>query len=602
MVSENAEYVLKSRWTLGAIKSALNVGWVGAGLVLLAVLVVRPAGMGLYGYLLLAGFVVLLLTFRMVIGSFREADGVDDRQPVMAANGGDRETQLMAVLESMPITLNAIDLDGNITDSLGSGLESMDLKAGDLVGGSYRTVRKDQPRLVAAFENAIAGSRQIVRMALAKGTEYEFTFFPAVDDSGKVLSVLEISVDETEMFQIEENRKSLKRRVAQSQRMESLGALAAGIAHDFNNYLMAILSFSESADLHMTKKPVLEAIDIVKLKEVCGEIRKTAIEAAGVCQQMLMCAGKSRESKSLCDINQVIRRTQPILAATLPKATSLKLNLSDGKQQVIADDVLIQRMLVNMVKNAGDAIGNHPGRVSITTTERDCTIGDLVNFVGGSEFEGTKRFCCMEIEDDGCGISHEAMLRIFDPYFSTKSNGHGFGLSISSGIVASHSGFIQCRSEPDEGAKFEILLPIAEVSAEDVGGQVSGLDATGTPRKLLIVDDEEAIRKSLQLVLETQDHDVHLAADGPTALQMLSSAEPSFDCVILDYSMPEMNGWEVLQSMRFNQIMVPVVLSSGFLSEAEERSGWQPDEFLAKPYEMASLVTLIDRLCVKPVS
>lgn len=376
-----------------------------------------------------------------------------------------------------------------------------------------------------------------------------------VVESGRPVKLRGIMVDITARKQAEEERRRLEAQLQHTQKLESLGILAGGIAHDFNNLLTGILGYADLA--------LLELPPDSPVRQYISEAANGARRAAELTRQMLAYSGKGRFVVEPLDLSAVVREMAPLLQISVSKRCHLLFDLKPGLPLVEADATQVRQVVMNLVINASEAIGEHDGRVAIATGVRSCDRAVLAQtYLDENLPEGPYVF--LEVKDDGCGMSEETRARIFDPFYTTKFTGRGLGLSAVLGIVRGHRGAIQCQSEPGQGTTFRALFP-ASSTAGPLGEKRprprSDWRGSGT---VLVVDDEPSVRGLARRMLETMGFAVLTAADGRQAVETVRSAGHRLRLVLLDLTMPNLDGVEALRELRRMGSDVKVVLSSGY--------------------------------------
>jgi PAS domain S-box-containing protein len=385
----------------------------------------------------------------------------------------------------------------------------------------------------------------------------------------------------------EAERERLKTRMQQAQKMQSLGMMAGGMAHDFNNLLVGIMGNAGLAMLELTP-------DHPAWESVAG-IEAAAVEAAELTRQILTYAGASTVSPDELDLSKLLRDMGQLMAPAVSKKTAIQMDLKEGIPAVRGDPVQIRQIVMNLVINASEALGGKAGRITIRTGAVKANRQYLQRGILGRErLEGDYVF--LEVEDDGCGMDATIRDRVFDPFFTTKFTGRGLGLAVVLGIVRGHGGDIQVEASPGMGSLFRVLLPVhesTEVQDEAPASTPGGEEAT-LPT-VLVVDDEEAVQKVARAALEREGFRVLSAMDGREALGFLSGGREIPDVLLLDLSMPKMDGEEVLAAIRETGIEIPVILSSGYMDEAAEQRltplGFTG--FLPKPYPPRELMEMV---------
>lgn len=388
----------------------------------------------------------------------------------------------------------------------------------------------------------------------------------------------------TRRARAEADRKALEDRLQQSQKLESLGMLAGGVAHDFNNLLMAIMG---NADL------AIEEMDLSSPgRQNVEEINRVSRHAADLCRQLLAYSGKGRFVVEPVDLSRIARDMSRIVQVSIGKTTDLVEELADGLPPVLADSSQIRQVMLNLITNAADATETSEahGVIAVSTSVREWNSESLAHCAYGSDLApGT--YVSLRVSDSGCGMDEDTLKRVFDPFFTTKLNGRGLGLAAVLGIVRGHRGAIIVESEPDKGTSFEILLPPTdqetptghETDAVSVRWQGSGT--------VLVVDDEPGVLSVAEKMVALAGFEVLTAQDGASAMELFSERHDDIVCVLLDLTMPGMDGAEVAGKMRGIHSGIPIVIASGF-SEKDIMTrfpGEGPEAFVQKPYALGQL-------------
>ena len=376
-------------------------------------------------------------------------------------------------------------------------------------------------------------------------------------------------------------RLATERALQQSQKLESLGVLAGGIAHDFNNLLTAMMGNLSLAQLksHPSSPswPYLDALE------------KSLQRAADLTRQMLAYSGKGRFVTRLVDLNQTVEEMTHLLSVSIPKTIALRFHLSPSLPALEADPAQLQQVVMNLVTNAADAIGEQDGVIRITTELVDLDEAAILRDFPAQALEPGPHVA-LEVADSGCGMDTETLARIFEPFFTTKPKGRGLGLSAMLGILRGHHAGIRIRSAPGQGTAFRVFLPAkAGAKAETQEPQASAtLRAEGA---ILVVDDEPDVRSGVVESLKALGFETVLEAeDGHEALELFKARHGSLSLVVMDLTMPRMNGHQTFKAMRVVDPGVPVILSSGFDQASDpDPDAPTPDGFLQKPYRLRDL-------------
>jgi PAS domain S-box-containing protein len=400
--------------------------------------------------------------------------------------------------------------------------------------------------------------------------------------------------DVTDREQAEEERRRLEAQMQHVQKLESLGVLAGGIAHDFNNLLVGVLGHAGLALTEVeASSPAHDRIQ---------QIQTTAQRAAELTNQMLAYSGKGRFVLQSADLSEIVGEMTHLLRTAITKNAEIVLDLDRALPAFDGDPAQIRQVIMNLITNASDAIGNSPGTITVQTGRMVVTPDDIRGaWIGADLPEGDYVFA--EVRDTGSGMDAATMARIFDPFFTTKFTGRGLGLAAVLGIVRGHKGGIKISSEPGSGTTFRVLLPstttpIAPAAAPprpSAPVRVSGA-------RVLVVDDEAGVRTIARESLKRAGFEVTTVNDGTEAIELLT-ADRGFRVVLLDMTMPRMNGAECFRRIMELQPDLPVVLTSGYSAQdAVGRFGSAGIAgFIQKPFMPAALVKIMhDAISERP--
>jgi len=418
----------------------------------------------------------------------------------------------------------------------------------------------------------------------ADGEKRVLTISTSLLETGDgIAHVLALMNDITQHKRAEEERRRLEVQVQQTQKLESLGVLAGGIAHDFNNLLTGILGNADLALLSLS--PVSPARDNIE------QIESASRRAADLCRQMLAYSGRGQFVVQALDLNEVVREMAHLLEVSISKKIVLKYDLAANLPSVEADVTQMRQVIMNLITNASEAIGDQSGFIAVKTAAIECDEGYLAETYLDQRLPGGL-YVSIEISDTGCGMDGETIGKIFDPFFTTKFTGRGLGLAAVLGIVRGHSGALKVYSETGRGTAFRILLPSSDQSAgtaREEPAQVEGWRGEGT---LLVVDDEETVRNIAKSMLETFGLTVLTASDGRDAVNTFRERADEIDLVLLDLTMPQMDGEEAFRELRRIKDDVRVILSSGYNEQdvTNRFAGKGLSGFIQKPYQVATLL------------
>ncbi len=391
---------------------------------------------------------------------------------------------------------------------------------------------------------------------------------PVMEDSGQVREWVGTVTDVHEQRLMEE-------RLRQSAKLESLGILAGGIAHDFNNLLTGILgSSSLLRENAPPDSPLHFASDI---------IFQASERAAKLTREMLAYSGRGQFVIEPLDLSAQVSEIVTLVEASIPKEVQLEFALADNLPSVKADSGQLQQLVMNLVINAAEAI---PGRGKVEIRTAQIVLERALPTQAGELGPGW--YVTLDVRDNGAGMDSDTRARIFDPFFTTKFTGRGLGLAAALGIVRGHGGGIVVESAPGEGARFTVYLPAA-VRSEEADSRTS-LSIKRGGGSVLLIDDEEVVVSAAKAALESRGYRVKTASNGRTGVQMYAAAPQEFDLVLLDMTMPVMNGEEALPLLRAVNPNVCVLGSSGYTEqEATRRFGAGLTGFIQKPYSAQGL-------------
>jgi PAS domain S-box-containing protein len=394
--------------------------------------------------------------------------------------------------------------------------------------------------------------------------------------------VLCISVDITERKLAEEERQRVEAKLQEMQKLDSLGVLAGGIAHDFNNLLTGVIGNASLVRMDLPEaSPVLPYLD---------QIDKASQHAADLCRQMLAYAGKGRFVLQDIDLSALVRETAHLLERSITKDVALHFNLAENLPAVSADATQLRQIVMNLVINASEAIGAGSGSVHISTSLVRVDRAYLEDTVFAPELpEGD--YIRLEVADTGSGMTPDTLAKMFDPFFTTKFTGRGLGLAAVLGIVRGHKGALKVYSEPGKGTSFKILLPSAGAPVIAPAAADSAADRWRGSGVVLVVDDEEMVRATAGRMLQSLGFTVVTANNGREAVERFRSAPAEIRAVLLDLTMPQLDGEGAFRELRLMRPDVRVILMSGFNEqEAIHRFiGKGLAGFLQKPFRLDSL-------------
>lgn len=410
----------------------------------------------------------------------------------------------------------------------------------------------------------------------------------ASDESNGAHRTLRVVRDLTDRIESDKKQRELERQLQRGQALQSLAVLAGGVAHDFNNLLSGIIGNVEFALRRVPRSAPLE------LTQCLDEIGEFAGEAAQLSRQMLAYAGRRSLALSTVNLNTEVREALRLLHSTIETHAVLRLELADDLPMVKADRLQLRQIVTNLVLNALDAMNQSRGILTISTRAQQLGEADLVR-MQAPEGLAAGTYATLSVQDSGTGIPAELKERIFDPFFSTKSPGRGMGLSASLGIVRSHRGWIDYESELNKGTTFRVLLPSAHESQPPVRRLTPTDLKVSRAASILLIDDEAAVRIVTNRLLLDLGQRVMTADSGRRGLELYRQHHASIDLVLLDLTMPELSGPEVLDELRRIRHDVSVVVTSGFHPSNVSEVLQSPNVvgFLEKPHTLANLEAIV---------
>ncbi len=470
------------------------------------------------------------------------------------------ELRTRALLEATPDMIFQLDRDGRFLDYKAARTDDLVAAPGTFIG---RRLDEVLPATVAE------ATREMLFEALSTGSVQQFEY--GLDIAGRGQQRFEARIvpsGESEVLAIVRNvtdQHRLESQLRQSQKMEAVGRLAGGVAHDFNNLLQAVLSTYE-----VVRRRVDEtAASAAALDELGAHIRR----GTAITRQLLLFARRTVSAMESCELNVIVSDAGSLLRRLVRENIRFELDLGDDPLPVRADRGQIEQVLVNLVVNACDAMPDG-GELSITTRNDD---GRAV----------------LQVRDSGTGIGAEVIPRIFEPFFTTKGAGRGtgLGLAVVQGIVTDHGGRVDVETLPGEGATFTVSLPLRrpDAAAAHASSSSGGVTALGDGQRVLLVEDESAVRESVQQSLEMLGY-VVVSTDSAEQAEEVGDAG-DIDLLLTDLMLPGMQGDELVRRIRSRRPELPVIVMSGYAQEAAlmERINGERTRFLQKPFDIETL-------------
>ncbi|MCD4707702.1 MAG: PAS domain-containing protein [Candidatus Sabulitectum sp.] len=416
---------------------------------------------------------------------------------------------------------------------------------------------------------------------------YEVSMSVLVDPDDGSIRVMHVARDISERKAAGKQQREMESRVQHTQKLESLGVLAGGIAHDFNNILMAIRGYTDLAT-----SAVKEGEQVF---EYLKEINKSVGVASELSGQMLAYSGRGNFVVETVYINDIIKKMRPMVQVSVSRKAELRINTNEDLPPVKVDSTQMEQVILNLLTNASEAIGSSRGTITLTTGF------EKILPPGRTNSGKTKQpYVFIKVDDTGCGMSPEVLEKLFEPFYTTKVTGRGLGMAVVHGIVEGHKGFVTVSSEQGVGSSFKIFIPAVDkadkqmFSETEIKPSLSNVIPTG----VLLVDDEANIVFIGRHVLQKYKYTVFSATNGEEALQVYRKNKELIQCVILDLTMPVMDGVECLRELKKIDPTVRVILSSGYNRQDAESKIHLDDiaGYLKKPYGLRALLAAVRRV------
>lgn len=393
------------------------------------------------------------------------------------------------------------------------------------------------------------------------------------------IRIVRVAKDISLRKQAEKNRKEMEGRVQHAQKLESLGVLAGGIAHDFNNILMSIRGYTDLAI--STVKEEDQAFEYLK------KINKSVGIASELSGQMLAYSGKGNFVVETVYLNDIIDKIKPMFQVSVSRKVDLFCDQGRDMPCIKVDSTQMGQVILNLITNASEAIGAGRGTITVTTG-----IERRVHPNSPEDRKEENNYVFLLVEDTGSGMSNDVIEKLFEPFFTTKFAGRGLGMAVVHGIVEGHNGFIEVHSELGVGSSIKVFIPSVNESGKKLKKEVDGeFSFSGETAGVLLVDDEKNILFIGELALIKSGYTVFTAANGEEAVEIYKKNSNEIQCVVLDLTMPVMDGVECLKGLKKYDPQVKVILSSGY-NQKDVESKIHIDDiagYLKKPYGLNAL-------------
>lgn len=526
--------------------------------------------------------------------------GIPERVMGQELFGGEGKSQLFRhVLEEVPILLWSTTREFVVQTMIGHGAEFLGLKKNELVGQNLSRVYQncitgDSPlsaeEVMSRYNNVLMGKVEQFEFECS-GRFLRCHLRPSFNKLKVIDGVIGVSLDITDFHQEVKAHRLLDQRMQESQRLESLGILAGGIAHDYNNLLTGI-----TASMSMIQ---LQDEGLESIADYLHQIESSTNQMVGLTNQMLAYSGRAKSDFKILDLNEIVQNSLTMIRAVLHTNVEVELHLSQFPLRVRVDETQMYQVILNLLSNAQEAIQKNKGLIRITTRkshvdEETIQVGHYIS----SSLPGD--YAKLIIEDNGMGMSEELRQRIFEPFFTTKFTGRGLGLSSVQGIIKGHKGLLRVESELGKGSSFFLSLPITDEISTQITDKRNLRTMTPIPvdlkeGKVLVIDDEEMILEIAEKVLQRLGYETLIAKDGASGLRIYEENKTQIPLIILDMTMPGMNGKEVVEKLQELGYDKTLIIMSGF-SEGEIRQKIRkslPMHFLSKPFRIEDLKKIL---------
>jgi PAS domain S-box-containing protein len=501
----------------------------------------------------------------------------------------ENEARLQLLMSQVPAILWTTDTELRFVSSLGSGLKTLGLQADQISGltlSEFFQTEDEDFLPIATHRRALTGESQTCEQTWGDHT-FQTNVEPLRNEKGEIVGALGVSMDVTE-------QKLTEEALQYTQKLESLGILAGGIAHDFNNLLVAMLGQASLAAAKLPpESPARPHLD---------KVVNAAEQASELTRQLLAYSGRGKFETRPIHLNTLIQESLHLFRVAVPKNVELRSELADSLPLIEGDVGQMQQVIMNLIINGAEAIGEEPGTVLVTTGAQVLSAADSRLWRYSSGLLSPGLYVVLTVHDDGMGMDGDTLSKIFDPFFTTKFTGRGLGLAAVQGIVRSHKGGLRVQSEKGKGTSFSLFFPALapdEFSAPAEAEMRHAVDAL--EGYVLVIDDEALVRDAVTDILEIGGLQAITASDGAAGIALYQERQAEIRLVLLDLSMPGLSGEETLHRLQQINPNVPVLLSSGY-SETEVADRFADLGvlgFLQKPYNVDRLLEVLRR-CLMP--
>ncbi len=506
--------------------------------------------------------------------------------------------QLQTLSENAPFGMVMIDKEGTFEYINPKFRELFGYELDDIPNGKtwFRKAYPDpsyRQHVVSTWTDDFAGFKpggkrpRTFTVMCKDGTEKIINFISVQLGTGEHLVACE---DITELKRSEEEKAVLQEQLRQSQKVEAVGRLAGGIAHDFNNLLTVIKGYSELSRMGLKEGDAL--------RENMDEIRNAAERAASLTRQLLAFSRRQVMEMKVLDLNTLLRDLEKMLRRIIGENIEMIIQPAEDLGRVRADVGQIEQVIMNLAVNARDAMPNG-GKLTIKTANVE-----LDESSARSHFDvNPGHYVMFSVSDTGVGMTPEVRERIFEPFFTTKETGKGTGLGLSTayGIVKQSKGHIWVYSEKEKGSAFKIYLPRVDEPLEEIGNEVLKKELPRGNETILIVEDEEEVRKLAGKILERQGYKILETFDGDDALVACARCKSPIHLMLADVVMPGMSGFELANLLKPLYPEMKILYMSGYTDDAVVRHGVLEKgvNYIQKPFTMERLARKVREMLDK---
>lgn len=530
---------------------------------------------------------------------------MNNHNPPTAQNPGavaqpQRERLYHRLFELMPGSVVLMDARGFILDANPAFCRQIGYSREQLLGSHVSRFSRDTieaiERNITRLMNGEVLEHQVTNVQSDGSLRYYDLREAAITLPDGTRGVLALANDITERLRAEHQKFELERQLLHADKLKSLGVLAGGIAHEYNNLLAAIVGNLDLAMMDLDAKSPIQS----NLQEAA----LAAVRATNLTQQMLAYSGRGRFVVTQIDLSELIGSIEDLLKASISKKASMRLNLASDLPLIAGDDPQIQQVVMNLVTNASESLGERPGLITITTRVRECDASHLARSLITDQFEPGP-YVELEVRDSGCGMDEAVQQKLFDPFFTTKFTGRGLGMSVVQGVVRGHNGAIVVSSQPNRGTAVSILFPVAETKRAHAPASPPTNLVAPAPVTLsgtvLVAEDEATLRLLVERILKRMGLRVLTAEDGAEAVELFRRNANDITLVILDFTMPKLDGIKTLEALRAIQPHLTAVLTSGYdvenIHQRYAQEGFAA--FIRKPFQVETLMKVVRQLCPK---